>query len=151
MLDALVGMAVRVLADERWIVDMIMVTVVVPMGMLVIRRLVDVIMAVPLRRMQVHTSSEPGCGECGEPRGAAVSERERECGADEGGHCEQRSCPRCTNRALSGEIQAKAHAVAGRTTAHQGSNRCEARRGSPRASAATDVSVAPSAPFAAIT
>lgn len=100
VLDVLVAMRMRVLSDERRIVRMGVVPVVMSMRVLVLDRGVDVAMTVPLAHVQVHAEPEqPGGGETERAR-VAIAERPRDRGSDERREREHRTGTPCPDASL---------------------------------------------------
>ena len=64
--DVAVGVPVRVLAEHRWVVRVIVMAIVVAMRVLVVARAVHVLVSVLLRDVQVDAEPEARCGDRGQ-------------------------------------------------------------------------------------
>ena len=95
----------RMLADERWLVRVVVMTVVVAVHVVVRDRLVDVRVAMALGEVQVHTDGKQRCRAqrpCGQ-RASAEPNGDR-C-AQERRHREYRAGARGADRALRKQVQ----------------------------------------------
>ena len=115
-------------AGARRIVDMGMVTVVVPMRMFMIERHVRMFMGMALRKMQDHTGQHQRRARTKPDRGAARIEREGDTRPDERREREHRAGARSTELALRKQIKAQAEAVANRANGEQGGRRFQRRK-----------------------
>lgn len=105
-----VGVAVR--ADRHWIVRVVMVTVVVPMGMLMFKSLVRMLVSVGLRQVQHHPQHHQQATHGHDPGAATVPQSNGNCGADKGGEGEHRTRARRAEGTLGQQVKAQAQAVA---------------------------------------
>ncbi len=83
MNDACVGMPMRVLADDGQLVRVIVMSVVVPMRVLVLRRCVRVLVFVLLGDVKIDADREASGSECGQDGGVTITEHPRDRGAHE--------------------------------------------------------------------
>ena len=116
VLDALVTMHMRVLSDERRVMDVRVVAVIVAMKVLVLERFVNVPVSVFLADMEIHAQREHP-GSCDRERSrVTIAERPCEGGADERSEREHRTGATGADSTLCVQIEIEARAVAGGTT-----------------------------------
>ena len=109
--DLTVRVTVRMLAEHRRIMNVIVMPIIVAMRVFVLGRLVHVLVPVPLRCVQIHPDGEAyGCDRR-QRRGTAITERERDGCTDERRDSEHRARARRADLALCREVQAQADAA----------------------------------------
>src|SRR5437763_589497 len=102
------------------IVDVVVMTVVVPMDVLVHELSMRVRVLVALAEGQPHCDAEQsGCDQRGPARGP-IPKKPRHDGSDEGRHAEDRAGPPSPNHALRMQVQAQAQAIAGEAASKEG-------------------------------
>ncbi len=119
VLDPVVHMHVGVRADQRRIVAVRVVTVVVEMRVLVLDRLVHVAVAVALGDVQVDTETEQAGRGDGQGSGVAISECPAERCTDERSQREHRAGTSGADPPLREQVEVQARSISGRSTGEQ--------------------------------
>ena len=115
VLDPGMGISMRVLSENRRIVRVIVMTVVVTVRVLVLDGLVHVGVPMAFRHVQVHPEAKPCRRDRGRGRGISVAEQPRRARPDEWCEREHGARPRSADAPLCEQVQAQADAVPGGT------------------------------------
>jgi len=118
-----VAMRVAMLALHRRLVRMVVVAIIVPVGVLVIDRLVGMQVAVAFGQMKANAHGEERRRDGGREPRRPIAHRPCRRSADEGGKREDRSGTTGADSALSKEVKAQTEAVARRADREEAKHR----------------------------